>query len=475
VGAVLILAAVTYFGYMVLRSDYAVLFSDLDPHDTAAIAAELDRLKIPYEVGPNETSVLVDPAQVHTTRLKLMGKGVNLRGGVGFEIFNNTDFGMTEFAQKINYQRALQGELARTIQALDEVKVARVHLVLPESGLFKKNNQKPKASITLSLKEGRALQSEQVLGIQRLVAASVPEISADAVTVLDQRGVALTRPAEGESQESAVAARLSAKQELEADLTRKAVAVLDKAFGPGRAIVSVDVTVNHDQTKVTQEDMLPSAVRGQEATGVIVRRRVTTQERPAYGVPAGYDGVEESGGQSASTSEVEYQSGRRVAQTISQPGGVRRVSVGVLLPHALEKSKLEEIRQVLSMGLGLSVARGDQIAISSVDQFTQQLGEHESAVDNPLPSLPATTPTSPVTEPPAPSPRPDFLRTWLSSQMNALLLIIAIVVVVLIGLLLRGRPREPAKLRDSEREQLLASLRQWLHADSRPLERGEES
>src|SRR5262245_65314617 len=98
-----------------------------------------------------------------------MGKGVNLRGGVGFEIFNNTDFGMTEFAQKVNYQRALQGELTRTIMAIEEVQFARVHLALPEQGLFRKNANKAKASVTLGLKPGRRIRAEQVSGIQRLV------------------------------------------------------------------------------------------------------------------------------------------------------------------------------------------------------------------------------------------------------------------------------------------------------------------
>ncbi len=380
---------------------------------------------------------------------------------------------MTEFAQKINYQRALQGELARTMQGLDEVKVARVHLVLPESGLFRKNNQKPKASITLSLKEGRVLQAEQVVGIQRLVAASVPEISADAVTILDQRGVALTRPAESETQDNGMASRFTAKQEIEADLTRKAVAVLDKAFGPGRAIVSVDVTVNHDQTKVTQEDVLPLGQRGQEATGVVVRRRVMTQERPAYALSAGLDGTEDTPAQVASTSEVEYQSGRRVEQTISQPGSIRRVSVGVLLPHALKRSKLDEIRQVLAMGLGLNVGRGDQIAISSVDQFTP-FDEREPTVAKP----PAPPPLEPATAPPrsAPSTLQGLLPAWLGSspEVTAVLLFAGLVVVALLALLLRGLRRKPIRLARSEREQLLANVRQWMHTDNQAVESGEK-
>ena len=181
-----------------------MLFSGLEPQDAATIVAELDKLKVPYRLGADETTVLVEESQVHATRLKLMGKGVNLRGGVGFEIFNTTDFGVTEFAQKINYQRALQGELARTIMSLDAVKSARVHLVMPDSGLFRRTNQKPKASIALALRDGRSLQSEQVQGIQRLVAASVPQIDASAVTVLDQRGVTLSRNVDAESEEAAV-------------------------------------------------------------------------------------------------------------------------------------------------------------------------------------------------------------------------------------------------------------------------------
>src|SRR6185295_9479745 len=166
------------------RDHYQPLFTELDPRDAAAIAAELERQKVPYRVASDGTMLLVPEEAVHTTRLKVMGKGLDLKGTVGFEIFNSTDFGMTEFAQKINYQRALQGELARSIMALDEVKNARVHLVLPESGLLRRSSVKPKASVTLSMRNERRLRPEQIQGIQRLVAAAVPEMDAAAVTVL---------------------------------------------------------------------------------------------------------------------------------------------------------------------------------------------------------------------------------------------------------------------------------------------------
>jgi flagellar M-ring protein FliF len=141
-----VLVILVLFGLAIwwsLKDDYQILFSEMDPQDAATILTELDHLKVPYRLADGGNTILVDKDLVYKTRLKLMAKGVNLHGTVGFELFNNTDFGMTEFAQKINFQRAMQGELARTIMAFDEVKFARVHLVMPESGLFKKNNVKP--------------------------------------------------------------------------------------------------------------------------------------------------------------------------------------------------------------------------------------------------------------------------------------------------------------------------------------------
>lgn len=131
-GVILILGSLLLGSLWLLNDDYQILFSELNAQDASAMVTELDRMKIPYRLAEGGTAILVERDAVYKTRLKLMGKGLDLRGGVGFEIFNNADLGMTEFAQKVNFQRALQGELARTIMSLDEVKSARVHLVLPD-------------------------------------------------------------------------------------------------------------------------------------------------------------------------------------------------------------------------------------------------------------------------------------------------------------------------------------------------------
>ncbi len=459
-GVLLILAIVVYFGSTVLRPEYQTLFSDLDPADAGNLVAELDKLKVPYRLAADGTTIQVDKSQVHALRLKLLSKsGGSLRGGVGFEIFNNTDFGMTEFAQKINYQRALQGELTRTISALDEVKSARVHLVLPESGLFKKSTLKPKASITLAMKEGRTLAPEQVLGIQRLVAAALPEIEPSAVMIADQRGITLTRAA-GMDGEDGLSGRLSVKSDVEAYFTKKLVGLFDKTFGPGRVIVSVDVSINLDQVKVTREDVLPVATRGGEAVGAVTRARSTSSGDRAPGATAiAAGGAVESSKNNSSSSEVEYANGRRVEQVVSMPGSIKRLSVGVVLPNVTDKARIEEIRELSATTVGANPTRGDEIAISSFDpasirprvaeDVTKAVPESagpEREAAGALVVRPEATSTA--------LPRPE----WLFA--------IAVILVLLAIIVLAGRRRAgPQPLTPEDRDEVLAKVRTWLARD----------
>ncbi|MBI2308409.1 MAG: flagellar M-ring protein FliF [Rhodocyclales bacterium] len=371
VGMVTIVGLLVFGTVWVLRDDYQILFSELNAQDASAMVAELDRMKVPYRLAEGGTAILVDGESVYKTRLKLMSKGMNLQGAVGFEIFNNADFGMTEFAQKVNYQRALQGELARTIMGFDEVKFARVHLVLPESGLFKRQNAKPKASISLVMRGNNRLAPDQISGIQRLVAASVPEIDASAVTIVDQHGVAVSKAIADEGS-AGVAGKLEAKRQIEEYLTRKLVSVLDRAVGPGRAIVTVDVSLAYDQVKVTREDVLPLANTYGQNVGAISRRRESVQGSDAYADQVFSAGGINSSGRSgqattpaASTSEVEFVNGRRVEQVVSLPGTVRRLSVGVMVPDVSDPVELAKLKEVVTMAAGISTARGDAIVVYS--------------------------------------------------------------------------------------------------------------
>lgn len=174
--------------YLFLRPEYAVLYTSVRPSDAAAIVAQLDTLGVPHRLRDNGQTILVPVDQADNARVQLAGSESVTHGGVGFELFNHSDMGLTDFAQKINYQRALQGELARTIMTMDGIESARVHLAIPEHTLFRSTRSDPKAAIEVVARVGTALTPDRVAGIQRLVAAAVPDLTLNDVVVLDSVG-----------------------------------------------------------------------------------------------------------------------------------------------------------------------------------------------------------------------------------------------------------------------------------------------
>lgn len=178
--------------YLLLRTPFAPAFTGINSTDALTITQELDRLKTPYELADDGKTILVPENKVDQVRVSILGGELPLKGAVGFELFNKNDMGLTEFAQKINYQRALQGELARTIMALDQIETARVHLSLPEEGIFEQDRRPAKASITVATKMGGEIDGNVVRGIQQLVAAAVPDLQVANVAILDARGQLLS-------------------------------------------------------------------------------------------------------------------------------------------------------------------------------------------------------------------------------------------------------------------------------------------
>ncbi|HWA90277.1 MAG TPA: flagellar basal-body MS-ring/collar protein FliF [Rhizomicrobium sp.] len=177
------------------RVDYRPLFTELRPADAATIVADLDRKKIDYRLEQGGTTILVPVDLVDSTRLNLMTDDLPLKGTVGFELFNKSDMGLTDFAQKINYQRALQGELERTIMTLDGVESARVHLSMGEERIFRDDRVPPKASVTVRMRRGASLTDDAAQGVQRLIAAAVPNLDVSGVVILDEAGRVIGAPA----------------------------------------------------------------------------------------------------------------------------------------------------------------------------------------------------------------------------------------------------------------------------------------
>ncbi|WP_323740964.1 flagellar basal-body MS-ring/collar protein FliF [Caenimonas koreensis] len=475
-GAVLIVAATAGLAAWLLRTDYQVLFADLNPQDAAAMTAELERMKEPYRIAADGNTILVDAATVHTTRMKLMGKDIPLHGAAGFELFNNADFGMTEFAQKINYQRALQGEITRTILSLSQVRDARVHLALPEEGLFKRATSKAKAAITLSLKPGMALQAEQITGIQRLVAAAVPGITMHDVTIVDQQGVALTRPVVAEGEQDIGSARLDLKRDTERMLARKAMEVLESAFGPGQAVATVDVTLNMDQVRVTTEEVL-GARGGQGVSGVIVRERENARDA---GPPLSPQG--EATRAANSQREVEYQVGRRTEQVASQPGAIKHLQVVALVRQPLSDEQIERMRQLVGAAVGTSGERADTVVVQSMHAF-ESLATAQGGAAAPA-SAAASAPALAV----APAAHPPAARTTapstaalppldaLASSPQAVVIALAcMLIAALCGLAVWLRVRSSATrasptartLSSAERAAVLQQMHHWLDTGAR--------
>ena len=432
-GGAVLLAALFWW---MTRPDFQVLFTELEPADASAVVEALEKRKVPYQLADQGRSVLVDRDVLYPMRMKLLGDGLDLKGTVGLELFSQTEYGMTEFSQKINYLRALQGELARTVMGFDEVRRARVHLALADSSALRRREPGAKASVWVTLAEGRALQREQVSGIQRLVASAVPALSPSAVTVLDHRGVALSLRASDDDGVAAEDVRLQWKKDIETHLAQKAAGILDGTLGPERATVAVDVALDPSAVRLTRESVLGTAADG-GGSGVLVRKR---ERRLAGDNPVpGPDGASAGASRSSDSIEAEYLAGREVRQTVLGSGAIRRIGVGVVLREALPDDGLARLRDVISLAVGLDTDRGDGIAFTQVGAALALPAGHDepAAVPHDIP-------------PPAP--------LWLP------VLLLPVVACVLVSLW-RRRARHrlpPVSLSEHERARLLIQVRRWL-------------
>lgn len=445
-GAAIVVALAVAGLYWALKPGYDVLFSGLDPRDVASISNQLAAEGLEHEVEAKAGRILVARDDVYAARIKVMERGLALAAPVGFELFDEADFGMTDFTQQINYRRALEGELARTIMALDEIKHARLHLVLPEAGLFTKAKEAPKASLTVVVRDGASLTAGRVQGIQRLVAAAVPGLEARYVTVHDQMGVALTRPAEASTGADAAGERLEAKQMNETYLTRKAQEVLDRAFGHGAATVIVDVALDYNKRQSTREETLP--IEG-GVTGAVIRQRTSSPTRNNVGAQTTTATLGPTAQWPPMNTEVEYAVGRNVEQVEMPPGAIRRLTVGVLVPRGLDPQSRMRMSELVASAVGLDSARGDSLSLQEVPAIAA-----EPAMSDPVPAVAR------------PSGQEQTVPVALVLQ-TAVVVAFAVLMLLFLAVrvaVARGRAQVGRPMTVQERERLLADLQGWLNS-----------
>lgn len=391
------------------RTDYGLLYGKLSDTEASKVIAALDDAKVPYKIGAGGSSIMVPADKVYMMRMQLAGRGIPRGDGVGFEIFDKPNFGISDFVQRANYTRAIQGELSRTISQLDEVESARVMIVLPENRLLLDKDKYPTASVFVRVRGNSQLQPQSINSIRFLVANSVEGLKPNHVTVVDNLGNVLSENTDSDSLTGLTSTQLTARQNLEKYLAKKAQDMLEKVLGPGQAIVRVSAEINYDTITKTEEKFDPDGqvVRSQTKNDENNDSTTATSSSPV-GIAAN-TGSETNAAATApvnntrnrkSTSTVEYDNGKITSNLIQTAGGIKRLSASVTVAERMEGTgadrkpvartpeELEKLRRIVTSAVGLlsgnENTRGDAITLEELpfnDQFitevTQQLDQQQ--------------------------------------------------------------------------------------------------
>ncbi len=405
------------------QSDFRVLFSNIGERDGGAIITALEQLNVPYKFSDGGGAILVPSDRVHEVRLRLASQGLPKGGAVGFELMENQKFGISQFAEQVNYQRALEGELARTIQSIAAVQGARVHLAIPKPTVFVREEQKPSASVLLNLYAGRVLEPAQIAGIQNLVAASVPQMPVSNVAVLDQSGAMLSQLKSKLMEAGLDPTQVKYVNEVESSVIRRIEDILIPIVGPGNARVQVAADIDFSQSEQTAEIHKPNTT----PPDITIRSQQTNEtasatSTPAVGVPgalsnqppvpatapltqpsvpgagaapaasanlgspgqinaAGVQAPITSIGQPVSTTKnatINYEVDRTVRHTRQAVGSVRRLSAAVVVNHRKEVGKdgkpatkplteaeIKQINDLAREAMGFNKDRGDTLSVAN--------------------------------------------------------------------------------------------------------------
>lgn len=396
-----------------LRSpDYRVLLSNLSAKDGGDIVGQLTQMNVPYQIADNGSAILVPADKVHELRLKLAQSGLPKGGNTGFELLDKEQFGISQFSEQINYQRALEGELSRTIESLSPVQSARVHLAIPKPTLFVREQKLPTASVTVGLLPGRMLDEGQISAIVHMVSSSVTGLTASNVIIVDQAGRLLTN--NDNSQQSANSAQIKMTKEMESHLKQRIEDILSPLVG--RANIHAQVTAQMDFSKVeqTSEEYKPNqtpdsaAIRSRQNSqsmqnnncgtggvpGALSNQPVSAPSAPIETNKDSKDGAQTANNRnsvsnSQSDETTNYEVDRKISHTQRQIGVIDRLSVAVIVNYhsqdgengpemkPLPPEMLQQIEALTREAMGFSTARGDSLNITN-SLFTNEAPVEEA-------------------------------------------------------------------------------------------------
>jgi flagellar M-ring protein FliF len=381
------------------EDNYLPLYTQMAPADAGEVVAALDARKIPYRLSANGTTILVPRDKIYTTRIDLATQGLPNGGGIGFELFDNLKLGMTEFAQTVNYQRALQGELVRTINGLSEVESSRVHLVMPEKSLFIEDEHPASASVILKLKGGRFLTKDQVQGIVNLVSSSVSQLPPEKVTVVDSNGKLLAGHEDPNDVGSISNDQLDFQARVERGIETRVTTMLENVLGKEKAIVRVAAELDFIRQEKTEELYLPDnqVVRSEQNYNEASNR--------ATNGPAGIPGLAANitQGQKTTTgaattdgfrktdNTTNYEIGKVTSHQVMPTGKLKRLSVAVVVDGSYETTPAEaegeaptlayvprsdeemaKLENIVKRAVNFDQVRGDQVEVVNISFAARQ-------------------------------------------------------------------------------------------------------
>ncbi|QPT39128.1 Flagellar M-ring protein [Oligella ureolytica] len=398
-GAAAGLVALVIVSLLWLRDpEYKVLFSNLQDKDGGAIVSALGKLNVPYRFNNNGSAILVPGDQVHATRMMLAEQGLPQGGGVGFELMDNPQFGASQFAEQVTYQRAVEGELARSIEAMHSVETARVHLAIPKQTLFVRDRKQPTASVLLNLSPGRSMTDGQIAAIAWLIASSVPGLNADQVSIVDQSGRLLSSGGnlDGLGQQQT---HLKFTEELEQRLGARIISILTPVVGRNNVHAQVSAEVDFAQREQTSEVYRPNqkpdeaAIRSEQtnktaqagsqtASGIPGALSNEPPSQPVAPITAPNQAANATGNQPGAvvlnpTSQTEnatinYELDRTISHIKNAVGAINRLSVAVVVnytedengtPAPLSAEIMQQINTLVREAIGFSAERGDSLNV----------------------------------------------------------------------------------------------------------------
>ena len=402
-GIAAIVAVMVVFWLWSQKPDYRVLFSNFADKDGGAIVAELEKLNIPYQFAEGGNAILVPADQVHQARLKLAAQGLPKGGNIGFELLENQKFGVSQFVEQVNFQRGLEGELERSIQSISAVQAARIHLAIPKPSVFVREQQYPTASVLLNLHNARRLDAQQVAAVVHLVASSVPNLSADHVTVVDQNGNLLSDNANKIKQNGVDPEQMAYVESMQNSIARRVEAIITPIVGARNVHAETSAEIDFSMTEQANEsykpntkpdDMAIRSAQSRESQSVsgnngAVPGALSNQPPGESTAPINAPGAQAPGEEGAAPTAppappqntqkdttTNYELDKTVSYVQQPKGGIKRLHVAVVVNHipvvdstgkttyrALNAAEKQQVSDLAMQAMGFNKERGDSISV----------------------------------------------------------------------------------------------------------------